>query len=255
MDRTTYQYYERLRYITFELIGFADKNNLKFDRMTHYKGCGKTFIFAFRNPRTGSERLFELHTSTIEYDEFNARVYVDDVKKTLHNTFGMIDCLHLDKPSMNNGYFASPFLIDMDKSADEAREYVKNSINKYFDKVWGNVKEEVMQRNKFKIKKVIFNDPATIVIWVDGTKTVVKAQDGETYDPEKGLALAISKKALGNEGNYYEEFKKWLPERNVPTVNISATAGNVPGLGEAVKALNKAAKVAEKRIKEFGQGL
>ena len=33
-------------------------------------------------------------------------------------------------------------------------------------------------------------------------------------DPEKGLAMAIAKKALGNEGNYYNEFKKWLPEKN-----------------------------------------
>ena len=60
------------------------------------------------------------------------------------------------------------------------------------------------------IKKVIFNDPATIVIWADGTKTIVKS-DNEQYDPEKGLAMAISKKALGNKGNYYETFKKWLP--------------------------------------------
>lgn len=61
------------------------------------------------------------------------------------------------------------------------------------------------------IKKVIFNDPATIVIWCDNTKTVVKAGD-ELFDPEKGLAMAISKKALGNKGNYFNEFKKWLPE-------------------------------------------
>ena len=60
-----------------------------------------------------------------------------------------------------------------------------------------------------KIKKVIFNDPATIVIWSDNTKTVVKAEN-ETFDKEKGLAMAISKKALGNKGNYYEEFKKWI---------------------------------------------
>ena len=64
------------------------------------------------------------------------------------------------------------------------------------------------------IKKVIFNRPATIVFWKDGTKTVVKCQDKETYDPEKGLAMAIAKKALGNEGNYYEVFKKWLPGEN-----------------------------------------
>ena len=62
------------------------------------------------------------------------------------------------------------------------------------------------------IKKVIFNDPATIVFWSDGSKTVVKCQDGDIYDPEKGLAMAISKKALGNKGNYCEVFKKWLPE-------------------------------------------
>lgn len=61
---------------------------------------------------------------------------------------------------------------------------------------------------KTAIKKVIFNDPATIVLWNDGTKTVVKAVD-EEFDPEKGLAMAITKKALGNKGNYFNEIKKW----------------------------------------------
>lgn len=60
-----------------------------------------------------------------------------------------------------------------------------------------------------EIKNVIFHDPATIVWWEDGTKTVVKAE-GEKYDPEKGLTMAISKKALGNKGNYYEVIKKWV---------------------------------------------
>ena len=60
-------------------------------------------------------------------------------------------------------------------------------------------------------KKVIFNDPATIVYWKDGTKTVVKAED-EPFDPEKGLAMAIAKKYLGNKGNYYDIFRKWLPK-------------------------------------------
>ena len=46
-----------------------------------------------------------------------------------------------------------------------------------------------------EIKNVIFNDPATIVFWKDGTKTVVKCQDGDEFDPEKGLAMAIAKKA------------------------------------------------------------
>ena len=48
------------------------------------------------------------------------------------------------------------------------------------------------------IKKVIYNNPATIIFWSDHTKTVVQCQKGDDYDPEKGLAMAIAKKALGN---------------------------------------------------------
>lgn len=38
--------------------------------------------------------------------------------------------------------------------------------------------------------------------------------ENETFDPEKGLAMAISKKALGNKGNYYNTFTKWLPKED-----------------------------------------
>ena len=60
-----------------------------------------------------------------------------------------------------------------------------------------------------KIKNVIFNPPATIIFWQDDTKTVVKAVN-EPYDPEKGLAMAISKKAFGNNQSYYSIFEKNL---------------------------------------------
>ncbi len=64
------------------------------------------------------------------------------------------------------------------------------------------------------IKDVIFNPPATIVFWTDNTKTVVKA-DGETYDPEKGIAMAISKKLMGNNKfEYYHTFLHWLKKWN-----------------------------------------
>ena len=61
-------------------------------------------------------------------------------------------------------------------------------------------------------KNVIFNNPATIVFWSDGTKTVVKAGPNDIFDPEKGLAMAISKKMLGNNYKAYGRFKKWLPK-------------------------------------------
>lgn len=61
------------------------------------------------------------------------------------------------------------------------------------------------------IKRVIFSDPCTIVIWSDGTKTIVRCTD-EKFDKEKGLAMCIAKKALGNKGKYYDVFKKWIEE-------------------------------------------
>lgn len=87
------------------------------------------------------------------------------------------------------------------------------------------------------IKNVIFNNPATIVLWADGTKTVVKAQDGDVFDPEKGLAMAISKKALGNKGNYCNELKKWLPkkEETIPPITMSELADNIEKFSKKVK--------------------
>lgn len=66
-----------------------------------------------------------------------------------------------------------------------------------------------------KITNVIFNAPATIVFWDDGTKTVVKAQNGEMFDPEKGLAMAIAKKTIGNNrSSYFDLFTKWIQDKN-----------------------------------------
>lgn len=76
------------------------------------------------------------------------------------------------------------------------------------------------------IKDVIFNPPATIVFWSDGTKTVVKA-DGENYDPEKGIAMAISKKLMGNNKyEYYHTFLHWLKKWNKQQKNIEKGTTN-----------------------------
>ena len=85
-------------------------------------------------------------------------------------------------------------------------EYFKNQYDKSDDKL--------------EIKKVIFNKPATIVFWSDGTKTIVKCGENDIYDPEKGLAMAVAKKFLGtnkSHSNYMDEFKKWLPKEEEPS--------------------------------------
>ena len=80
----------------------------------------------------------------------------------------------------------------------------------YLNEKWREIRQKKRENKIPEITRVIFNKPATIVFWADGTKTVVKSQGKEKYDKEKGLAMAISKKVLGNEGSYYDTFKKFL---------------------------------------------
>ena len=72
------------------------------------------------------------------------------------------------------------------------------------------VRECLKENNMPEIRDVIFNEPATIVLWKDGTKTVVKCGKGDSYDKEKGLAMCIVKKINGNKGNFNNLFKKWV---------------------------------------------
>lgn len=59
--------------------------------------------------------------------------------------------------------------------------------------------EQIMRFDSCKptIKNVIFNEPATIVFWTDGTKTIVKCGENDIFDPEKGIAMCCMKKLLG----------------------------------------------------------
>ena len=68
-----------------------------------------------------------------------------------------------------------------------------------------------------EIKNVKFNGPATIVFWADGTKTVVKCQDGDDYSKEVGLAMCIVKKVFGNTSKYNDIFKKWCNSYDTET--------------------------------------
>lgn len=85
------------------------------------------------------------------------------------------------------------------------------------------------------IHNVIFNGPATIVIWADGVKTVVKCMDTDVYDPEKGLAMAICKRALGDQFKWF--FKHFIEEDDKTSTPI-----NDPALANCMKAFEKLAE-------------
>ena len=118
----------------------------------------------------------------------------------------------VENMELNNGpdmYLRAPLVA-------KVYGYLKDPRMPYVYGGLSNVAEEINSRlnSEFslpEIKKVIFNDPVTVVLWMDGTKTVVRSQPGDYFDPEKGLTMAITKKAMGNNGSYYNEIKKWLP--------------------------------------------
>lgn len=64
----------------------------------------------------------------------------------------------------------------------------------------------------FTIEKVIFNDPATIVYWADGTRTVVKCQKGDVFNKETGFALCCMKKIYGNNNHFNKLLHMFIKE-------------------------------------------
>lgn len=119
-------------------------------------------------------------------------------------------------PIINEGFRlnpAEPMTFDIREATGSRGHYIKeeciNELRARFTKPNYFLDFE----KKETIKEVIFNDPATIVIWSDNSKTVVKCQPGDTYSKEVGLAMCIAKKYLGNE--FKREFKKWLPKKSI----------------------------------------
>lgn len=76
----------------------------------------------------------------------------------------------------------------------------------------GNGKSYMALKDTFEIEKVIFNRPATIVLWKDGTKTVVKCSEYDLYDPQTGLLMCIAKKAYGNGGRFNDVIREHVTE-------------------------------------------
>lgn len=95
-------------------------------------------------------------------------------------------------------------------------------------------------------EKVIFNDPATIVFWKDGTKTVVKCMEGDTYNPEVGLAMCVCKKVFDKK--YHKFFKYYVPKE--PVTKSSEKKEEV-SLDEIYDKIAEMAKDAFKTDKSF----
>lgn len=110
--------------------------------------------------------------------------------------------------------------LDTDKVEEVFRDYMNRKHGNYY-------------RHLPHIKKVIFNNPATIVLWDDGSKTVVKKSEKDAWDPEKGLAMAIVKKLFTR-----NQFLKMIP-KEVWEATDSEVQDTVSDLNALLKAASE----------------
>lgn len=82
-------------------------------------------------------------------------------------------------------------LISRQETIDALAEWNDAAINNRINNL-----ATMAELKPLAFRRVIFNRPATIVFWSDGTKTVVKCAEFDDWNPEKGLAMAVMKKFL-----------------------------------------------------------
>lgn len=115
-----------------------------------------------------------------------------------------------------------------DKQVEHTVEYSKELLNKLI----GGADE----MKNVDVKKIIFSGPKTIVLWSDGTKTIVSmSKDELRFDPEAAFCAAYTKKMFGSNSKIkriieqksnFEEHKKDAIE-NSETEFDKFTKGNV----------------------------
>ena len=112
----------------------------------------------------------------------------------------------------------------------------------------GLVYQERKIRPTFDIDKVIFNPPATIVFWLDGTKTVVKCKEGEEFSEWAGIALCLAKKMYGP--NFHKIFKTHCsdPEK---TVNDMSGSEIDNAVNQAFKGIQEASQQFNSLLNDF----
>jgi acyl carrier protein len=108
---------------------------------------------------------------------------------------------------MENKFYLTSAISDTDNYLyKKFKEGIENMNYKPF--IYADWGMNFTNKNKTlpEIKQVIFNPPATIIIWRDNSKTIVKMHN-EDYDEEKGFAMAILKKLFGGRNQYMKYIK------------------------------------------------
>lgn len=121
-------------------------------------------------------------TTTLEYTEKSitclSRAEITNLQKVVRLIIGNFENKYCDECA----YYTQLF-------------YALSFENETFDFL-ARINSKVSSHNMGvpMIERVVYNAPNTVVFWKDGTSTTVTATEGEEFNKEIGLAMAISRK-------------------------------------------------------------
>lgn len=138
--------------------------------------------------------------------------------------------------------------IRLKRELDDLRKKKNDIPSAYPKSTFGLVYQECKIRPTFVIDKVLFNPPATIVFWLDGTKTVAKCKEGEEFSEWAGIALCLAKKLYGP--NFHKIFRAHCsdPEK---TVNDMSDSEITKVARQAIKGMHEASEQSKYLFEEF----
>lgn len=84
--------------------------------------------------------------------------------------------------------------------ADDVEKLMRDAVTQFFRNMYHKPTPQIT--NRLAIDRVIYNGPATIVFWKDGTKTVVKCHGDDVFSERVGLLMCIAKRAYGDKGAF-----------------------------------------------------
>lgn len=130
---------------------------------------------------------------------------------------------HIKTPTICDGHYC------VFKEPEIHKAFLPEVVNKRFD-VYDPFKiAKSMLTPTTKVDRIVFNDPATIVFWKDGTKTIVKCSDNEDFNPYFGFCAAVAKRVFGNnsqvrkmvESGYFQDTNDGKVKQKTVTKNNS----------------------------------
>ncbi len=156
--------------------------------------CGTTASICIQDEWVGTEKSNNVATNeTITVGQGASNTYTYSTGTDLLSTYDLYKILGVpqtittvDIDTMNDEFARSVLRVNKKEEKDMKTEVKKDPFPGYS-----------YIHSKLEPERIVFNPPATVVFWKDGTKTVVKCSPGEAYSPYFGFLAALGKRVFG----------------------------------------------------------